>query len=164
MHYIIRNFKLVYASLILILISEISNNELTEMKIEAGKNQQVFNYRFIRNPENSICGNSTNIDLLVYVHSSPSNFNRRNNIRKSWANRLLFPGIRLIFILGSSEKKIIGQLNQEESNKYGDIIQSDFLDNYRNLTLKSFMAIRWVYKYCHQAKFVLKTDDDVIVS
>ena len=37
-----------------------------------------------------------------------------------------------------------------ESARYGDIVQTDFLDSYRNLTLKAVSWMRWVDAHCPQ--------------
>ena len=131
------------------------------------KKLNTFDYKFINNPEYNVCGKanaSEDVDLLVYVHSSPSYLKRRLTIRETWAQRALFPRIRLIFVLGTPKEPNLKELNRLESQIYGDVVQADFLDTYKNLTLKGVMAIRWIHTYCPHAKFILKTDDDVIVS
>ncbi len=47
---------------------------------------------------------------------------------------------------------------------YGDLVQENFIDSYRNLTLKTLMGIRWASIHCSNAKFVVKIDDDVIIN
>ena len=47
-----------------------------------------------------------------------------------------------------------------EYEKYGDIIQQNFLDTYYNNTIKTFMGIRWINEYCSNARFYLFIDDD----
>jgi len=39
-------------------------------------------------------------------------------------------------------------------------MQADFVDGYRWLTNKTMVGLHWVQKFCHTAKFILKTDDD----
>ena len=51
-----------------------------------------------------------------------------------------------------------------ESFIYGDIIQENFIDGYYNLTLKTIMGFKWSSKYCSNAKFIMKLDDDVVVN
>ena len=46
---------------------------------------------------------------------------------------------------------------------YGDLIQGNFMDTYRNLTYKSIMGHMWVSNFCNQAEFVVKTDDEIYV-
>lgn len=54
----------------------------------------------------------------------------------------------------------------EESRKYGDILQEDFLDTYVNLTIKSLFMLKWFSGSCLPAgaSYLLKTDDDVYVN
>lgn len=127
--------------------------------------EQQFNaleFIFVKNPEHSIC-DKKEIDLLIYVHSSPGNLKSRLMIRETWAKRALFPRTRIVFMLGSSQNRTVSDLIELESKIYNDIVQQDFIDTYRNLTLKCIMALRWVSAYCKTPKFILKTDDDVIV-
>ena len=44
----------------------------------------------------------------------------------------------------------------EEAAEYKDIVQGDFVDSFRNLTVKDIMFMRWMKAYCSQAKFVFK--------
>ena len=52
---------------------------------------------------------------------------------------------------------------QNEHLLYGDIVQGDFVDTYRNLSLKAVVGNLWVSKFCSKAEFVVKTDDDMFV-
>ncbi len=53
---------------------------------------------------------------------------------------------------------------ESEALEYKDIIQFGFEDVYYNLTLKHIALIRWAHRKCYEAKYILKTDDDVIVN
>ncbi len=44
------------------------------------------------------------------------------------------------------------------------MIQEDFLDAYRNLTYKAVMWIRWSTKFCPNADFYMKIDDDIFLN
>jgi hypothetical protein len=66
------------------------------------------------------------------------------------------------FILGVSLNETVNQLVEEENSKYGDIIQGDFLDTYRNHSYKSLVSWRWITHACMKAKYYLKIDDDVL--
>ncbi len=46
---------------------------------------------------------------------------------------------------------------------YNDVIMADFVDSYRNLTLKTGVALFWATKYCPQAKYIMKSDDDTVI-
>lgn len=42
-----------------------------------------------------------------------------------------------------------------ESARYDDIVQTDFLDSYHNLTLKAVSWMRWVDEHCHNIEVLL---------
>ena len=50
----------------------------------------------------------------------------------------------------------------EEHRQHGDIVQGDFVDSYRNLTLKAMLALKWATMHCKNAAFFLKADDDIV--
>ncbi|CAH2009417.1 unnamed protein product [Acanthoscelides obtectus] len=53
---------------------------------------------------------------------------------------------------------------EEENRKYNDLVQGAFLDTYRNITYKHVMALKYAIYHCPQARYILKTDDDVFVN
>jgi hypothetical protein len=52
----------------------------------------------------------------------------------------------------------------QEQALNNDIVQEDFLDTYRNLTFKTVSGLKWVTRYCRQARYTLKIDDHVFVN
>lgn len=46
---------------------------------------------------------------------------------------------------------------------YKDIVVGDFLDAYRNLSLKTILGLQWSLQHC-QATYILKTDEDCFVN
>ena len=66
--------------------------------------------------------------------------------------------------MGSSNNASIQEAIALESDLYGDILQEDFIDSYRNLTYKAIMGLKWTSKHCPNARYVLKTDDDIFVN
>ncbi|ETN77558.1 hypothetical protein NECAME_10967 [Necator americanus] len=48
-----------------------------------------------------------------------------------------------------------------EHRQYGDILQADFLDTYRNLTLKTYAHSRYISQNCMNVRAVVKVDDDI---
>lgn len=124
------------------------------------------NFSYILNPGNSVCNQSSNssIYILVYVHSGPTNYQRRMVIRETWSTRTLFPDLRVVFMIGKSMDKTVMKAIEYENELYRDIVQEDFIDAYKNLTYKGIMALKWISIYCPQTKYVLKVDDDVVVN
>ena len=123
------------------------------------------NFSYILNPGYSVCDNSnSSVYILVYVHSGPSNYQRRVVIRETWSTRTLFPDLRLVFMIGKTLDKNLMKAIEYENEIYQDIVQEDFIDAYKNLTYKGVMALKWISIYCPKTKYVLKVDDDIVVN
>ncbi|XP_052098686.1 beta-1,3-galactosyltransferase brn-like [Mytilus californianus] len=82
-------------------------------------------------------------------------------IRATWGN-LTNTSIHIAFLLGYS--RLVQSFIKMEYNVHKDLIQEDFIDRYRNNTLKTIMGFNWAASYCRQAKFVLFVDDDYYVN
>lgn len=132
---------------------------------EATGNPPPDNVEFVINNPN-VCRNSSKIKYIVYVHTSPKNSHRRTLLRQTWTSRTLFSEriIERVFLMGRTDEANLQAKIQAESDRHGDIIQGDFADNYRNLTLKALMGLKWVSTYCRQAEFAIKADDDAFVN
>lgn len=100
--------------------------------------------------------------LLILVHSAPKNFEKRKVIRRTWGRRKR--RVLLLFALGSVKYQKIQKKIVRENRIYGDIIQGTFLDSYKNLTYKHIMLFKYVVYHCEQAKYMLKTDDDIFIN
>ncbi|XP_078613570.1 beta-1,3-galactosyltransferase 1-like isoform X2 [Branchiostoma floridae x Branchiostoma japonicum] len=125
------------------------------------------NYTLIlNNPGKCDVTGGDDVFLLVMVTSTPGNHKQRLAIRNTWGNESNVKGtvIRTVFAVGlTQDAKMQGDLEQE-NGVYKDIIQEDFVESYRNLTLKTVMCLKWASEFCPNAKFVLKTDDDTFVN
>ena len=112
-----------------------------------------------------------NVFLVIVIHSHPTYRDRRDAIRRTWgrygnghhvkANRLT----RLVFSLGV-DTNMSSDTIRSESEIYDDIIQADFTDAYRNLTIKSLLGLKWVSENCDRdtVPYMLKSDDDMFIS
>ncbi|XP_055546432.1 beta-1,3-galactosyltransferase 5 [Wyeomyia smithii] len=79
--------------------------------------------------------------------------------------KLISMGLLRIFSLGSvppTEKFIHQKALQHEQRLFGDIIQGNFMEAYRNLTFKHIMSLKWATEHCARAKFLIKMDDDIV--
>ncbi|KAI0210724.1 Beta-1,3-galactosyltransferase 1, partial [Lamellibrachia satsuma] len=103
--------------------------------------------------------------LLIVVHSQQWNTPSRDSIRETWGriSRDYFreKQVRLLFIVGNVDRTEHKWTVLRESRSYRDVISADFVDTYRNLTLKSLAGIYWAQQFCPVAKYILKTDDDM---
>lgn len=127
----------------------------------------IGNFTFLINPP--VCQNSTEgLLLLIFVSSNPKNHRNRDLIRKTWGRKT--DCTKIVFLMGippedshlESQTTIAARI-QEESVIFGDIVQGTFMDVYRNLSYKHMMGLKWAANHCPAARYVLKTDDDVMV-
>ena len=129
---------------------------------------KTYPFSYITNPEYEICEPNiiTDLTLLAFVPSSVDNFNTRRVLRNTWANPIFYDNqkFRVVFMVGQSTNETVNEMVKQEMKIHGDIVQENFLDSYRNLTLKTLMGLRWSSTYCSNAKFILKIDDDVIMN
>lgn len=113
---------------------------------------------------------NVNNSFFVAIISGVDYFRKREIIRQTWIQHFLSNSVceNLLagygFIVGLTTNRTIQMQIEEESRKYGDILQIDMIDNYYNLTLKVVGLINWLNNYCSTAKFLLKVDDDVYVN
>lgn len=119
----------------------------------------IHNFTFIT--VSSVCSNET-VFLLVLIHSSPENYLKRKTIRETWGSPRAH--LRILFMLGEVKEKRLQSFIHKESSLHGDIVQGKFIDAYRNMTYKHIMSLKYAIYHCPQAKYVLKTDDDVFVN
>uniref|UniRef100_W8BXP2 Hexosyltransferase n=1 Tax=Ceratitis capitata TaxID=7213 RepID=W8BXP2_CERCA len=88
------------------------------------------------------------------------------------AHRLAVPqaklaemGMQRIFLLAQlppTEKFITQKQLLDEHQRFGDLLQGNFQEAYRNLSYKHVMGLRWAATDCSSAKFIIKVDDDII--
>ena len=119
----------------------------------------------LENP--SLCSSVDKLSVLIIIHTAPGNFLRRMNIRTTYANATFFKpvgNLRVLFLLGRVKVPSVQDKILAEFHQYGDILQGDFIDAYRNLTHKGVMGYKWIQERCRNANVILKADDDVIVN
>ncbi|TWW58956.1 beta-1,3-galactosyltransferase 2-like [Takifugu flavidus] len=124
------------------------------------------NYTFVIS-DTPACKNSTPFLLLV-VPVAPSGRAARDAIRKTWGSKKLVLGqlVETLFMLGLSGGADASKQQEElrrESRQYRDLVQSDFLDSYRNLTIKTMMTLEWLATNCPRTSYVMKADSDVFL-
>ena len=73
------------------------------------------------------------LSFVTVIHSAPENLKYRTAIRKTWGKEL-----KRVFVLGQSSK--YDDQIKEEYEKFGDILQFNFVDAYRNMTYKHLSA------------------------
>ncbi|KAM7009010.1 beta-1,3-galactosyltransferase 5-like [Tautogolabrus adspersus] len=124
------------------------------------------NYKFIMD-ETPTCKDTTPF-LVLMVPVATFDVAARDAIRRTWGSEKLVLGqlVETLFILGlpggadaeQQQKKL-----KQENQQHHDLIQSDFQDSYRNLTIKTMMMLEWLSAYCVKASFVMKIDSDMFL-
>lgn len=74
-------------------------------------------------------------------------------------------GMQRVFLLASIPEKehfITQSQIINEQQRFGDLLQGNFKEAYRNLSYKHIMGLKWAAKECRKAKFIIKLDDDII--
>ncbi|XP_059163000.1 beta-1,3-galactosyltransferase 1-like [Physella acuta] len=158
-------------------IHEVSFDKQVQMKLEnhqtskhdkfsfefTGQIVNPHSFSYIHNPV-SLCRSPT-VRFLIYIHSSPNNLKKRQAIRQTWGQPkiLLLYKAFMVFILGRATDPAVQELVDMEAAHYGDIVQEDFVDSYRNLTYKGVAGLKWASLFCNQSDFLLKTDDDILI-
>lgn len=107
--------------------------------------------------------------LVVMVPVAPHNRAHRDIIRSTWGGESLVLGkvVKLFFLLGLHSGEGAWQLHQQllqESQQHQDLIQSNFRDCYKNLTIKTMMMLEWLDSYCSSASYAMKIDSDIFLN
>ncbi|XP_034411506.1 beta-1,3-galactosyltransferase 2-like isoform X1 [Cyclopterus lumpus] len=126
-------------------------------------------FPYVINEPNKCADSRPSPFLVLLISTEARQVEARNAIRQTWGNESVAPALGFIrlFLLGRNEGEL-GLLQQRmleaESQRYHDIIQQDFLDTYKNLTIKTLMGMNWVAIHCPQAGYVMKTDSDMFLN
>ncbi|XP_022605331.1 beta-1,3-galactosyltransferase 1-like [Seriola dumerili] len=107
--------------------------------------------------------------LVLVVPVAPQNRAHRDIIRNSWGGESLILGrvVSLFFLLGLHTGEGGEQLKEQllqESKEHQDLIQSDFVDCYKNLTIKTMVMLEWLDSYCSSASYAMKIDSDMFLN
>ena len=116
--------------------------------------------------------------MVILVHSSPTNLDRREAIRVTWGdavlkgtwpntsqqNNSMISRLQIAFVLGLHSDEAVNRAIRQEHSHYNDIIQGDFTDHYHNMTLKSLLDLKVTATRCPHVQYLLKSDDDMIIN
>lgn len=144
----------------------IADNELFPPTMEL---LDLPHFQYIIN--NYVCLSNTTIFAILIITSHAGDIEARSAMRRAYpADELKQLGIHRVFLLAVSNPKhdilynsVPQNALEDENRRYSDLVQGNFNEAYRNLTYKHMMGLQWVTKYCQQAQYVIKMDDDIIV-
>lgn len=120
-------------------------------------------YKYLYVPSETCKSNGALADpfVIIIVKSYVSNIGHREAIRETWG-KTLPSSVKIVFILGSLD--FMKAYVKIESRRYKDIVQEDFIDVYRNNTVKTIMGFNWVVTNCKESPYIFFVDDDYLVN
>ncbi|XP_016377417.1 beta-1,3-galactosyltransferase 1-like [Sinocyclocheilus rhinocerous] len=121
-----------------------------------------LNYHFILD-EPDKC--SQNPFLVLMVPVAPHQVDARNAIRSTWGHESSVQGkaVLTLFLVGLTGGPEAQQQLEEESRQHRDLVQSNFVDSYFNLTIKTMVIMDWLATRCSQAAYAMKVDSDMYI-
>lgn len=137
----------------------------------AGRLLNMDKFHYIHNgSDRCVLKSTTVLSIVIVIHSATNHFEHRQLIRRTWA-KWRQPNVQVFyaFIVGivPPDHKLVNTNIQtkleQESTRFEDIVQGNFVDNYRNLTIKHLCSLRWTVEYCSDIDFILKIDDDAYI-
>lgn len=137
--------------------------EFNDIKIEKKDINNPHNYKYTINPGYDLCKTDP-VLFVAFIAITPHQFQQRLTVRSTWANKILFPKMRVFFALGLSKDQNINEMIKKEAQRFNDIVQEDFIDSYHNLTNKIMMGFKWISDYCPQAEFVFRLNEDLMIN
>ncbi|KAF7212592.1 beta-1,3-galactosyltransferase 1 [Nothobranchius furzeri] len=106
--------------------------------------------------------------VVLMVPVAPHNIAHREVVRSTWGTEslVLDKVVMLFFLLGMQTGDDSNQVHEQllhESKEHKDLIQSDFVDCYKNLTIKTMVMLEWLNLYCSNASYAMKIDSDMFL-
>nr|XP_043896827.1 beta-1,3-galactosyltransferase 1-like [Solea senegalensis] len=108
--------------------------------------------------------------LVLIIPVAPHNREARDVIRNTWSKEttVLGRGVSHYFLLGLSkdgdESEVLKEQVLQESQRHHDILQSDFVDSYSNLTIKTMVMFEWLSSHCPKTSYAMKIDSDIFLN
>uniref|UniRef100_A0A3Q3QRK7 Hexosyltransferase n=1 Tax=Monopterus albus TaxID=43700 RepID=A0A3Q3QRK7_MONAL len=151
-----------------------SNNIMTSSFDDLSDSASQFfvayphHYSFILDEPNRCRQESPFLVLMIPV--APHEREARDRIRNTWGNQTTVLGqvVSHYFLLGLSReddgKEKLQEQVLQESQIHQDIIQSNFLDSYNNLTIKTMVMFEWLSSHCPTTSYAMKVDSDIFLN
>ncbi|XP_068458593.1 beta-1,3-galactosyltransferase 2-like [Clinocottus analis] len=108
--------------------------------------------------------------LVLMIPVRPDDRKGRDTIRKTWGKEKVVLGrvVSHYFLLGMNKEQngteSVKEPVLEESQEHHDILQSDFLDSYNNLTIKTMLMFEWLSSHCPNTSYAMKIDSDIFLN
>lgn len=132
-----------------------ASNELLQSNLERTTLNRTPSTKLILSSAD--CSNQTQIVLLVTSYAG--DVETRSAIRQAYPQQVLDEmHIKRVFLLARihpdrNRNQVSQAAIQNEHEHFRDVIQGDFIEDYRNLTLKHLMGLHWA---CWRCRFDFK--------
>jgi hypothetical protein len=104
--------------------------------------------------------------LLIYILSKVNHIERRERIRRTWANKNAYEQLFhtcFIFLIGLDTNSSVNAKIISEATIYGDLVQLNLNESYQNIVYKEVAGLKWSHMYASHIPYLFKIDDDTIV-
>ncbi|XP_057380407.2 uncharacterized protein LOC130702811 [Daphnia carinata] len=109
--------------------------------------------------------------IFIAVITQAENFEKRHQIRynfvsyiKAMAQKIPPTLIHFGFFLGQPDSSTTQTAVEEESDTFGDIVQIEIDDSYRNSPLKMAAVLNWVNTNCAKVDLVFKMEEEATIT
>ncbi|KAL8600684.1 hypothetical protein ACOMHN_006750 [Nucella lapillus] len=108
---------------------------------------------------------SSKPEMLMLITTTLDGLPRRQAIRDTWASvtERNTGRVRHLFLLGTDKEGRVSEEVKAEGLRYKDMMVSDFVDAYSNLTYKTLAGLHYLVEHCRDAQYFLKTDQDMYI-
>ncbi|CAF1172898.1 unnamed protein product [Rotaria sordida] len=136
-------------------ISRDPDEEIAYLHAISGSSPMIHNIQ--------LCS-SNEIDLIIIIISSGSQFLERQAIRETWGSMSHIMNVhsQRLFVVGYHYGSGLYKDLLYEAQNEQDLLYLTVNDD--SITLKELYAYRWLDKYCPNVKFTFKTDDDLFIN
>ncbi|VDM55096.1 unnamed protein product [Angiostrongylus costaricensis] len=112
-------------------------------------------------PPSGFCNSRRYLVILITRVQEPE---KRRRFMTTYGRFSELHNFTVLFPVGLSKDEEVNSALGREHEAHANILQTNFVDSYRNLTLKSYSWANYVRKNCTSVKAVLKIDDDVALN
>ena len=135
---------------------------------ENGHRKQVWNPSLYYTVNETVAQCRYQTLFRVLIISSPEHFEQRQAIRQTWCDPANFSQVpqhawHCVFLIGQTMNNNHSSMLQSEKALHQDLLIGNYLDSYRNLTLKVIPGFTWSVNHC-PCSYIVKTDDDCFVN
>jgi hypothetical protein len=104
--------------------------------------------------------------LLVYILSKIDHIDRREQIRRTWANQNDHEQLArtcFIFLVGQTQNSSLNSQIELESSAYADLVQLNINETDQSIVYKEVGGLKWSSIYASHIPYLFKTNDDMII-